>query len=57
MNGMKELGRLGNNVLEKNKSMTRRTLEKTTTLLAAGLSVCVAIGLIMDVITTIKKKW
>lgn len=57
MNGMKELGRLGNNVLVKNKSMTRRTLEKTTTLLAAGLSVCVAFGLIMDVITTIKKKW
>ena len=56
MIGIKELGRAGNNVLIKNKSMTRRSLEKTTVLLAAGLSVCVAIGLIMDVVTTLKKK-
>ena len=55
MIGIKELGRAGN-VLIKNKSMTRRPLEKTTGHLAAGLSICVAIGLIMDVVTTLKKK-
>lgn len=53
--GIKELGRAGN-VLIKNKSMTRRSLEKTAVLLASGLSICVAIGLIMDVVTTLKKK-
>ena len=53
--GIKELGRAGN-VLVKNKSMTRRSLEKTAVLLASGLSICVAIGLIMDVVTTLKKK-
>lgn len=55
MIGIKELGRAGN-VLIKNKSMTRRSLEKTTVLLAAGLSSFVALGLIMDVFTTLKKK-
>lgn len=55
MIGIKELGRAGN-VLVKNKSMTRKSIEDTTVLLAAGLSIFVAFGLIMDVITTLKKK-
>lgn len=55
MIGIKELEG-AKNILTKNKDMTKKALEKQYVLLAAELSICLAVGLILDVFKTLRGK-